>query len=139
MQTHNLVIFRIVTELGNSTINLKTLEKLPFQSICGILTHLACFQFGATKEEFQSIGNYNKISPLVSELCLQTFHYIAIISQTFRDSFCCQAGQVSCTECLCGHVPLFMLLNQCLTISLLVLVSLVWKEKLILYEFYTMF
>lgn len=61
----------------------------------------------------------------MSELCLQTFHYIVIISQTCRDSFCCWPGQVYCPECLCGHVPLFIFLDWCLPISLLVFVRLV--------------
>lgn len=61
----------------------------------------------------------------MSELCLQTFHYIVIISQTPRDSFCCWPGQVSCPQCLCGHAPLFMLLDWCFPISLLVFVRLV--------------
>lgn len=93
------------------------------------------FSFELQREEFKSIGNYDKISQLVSELCLQTFHYIVIISQTFRDSFFLLLGR---KECLCGHVALFMLLGQRPPASLVVFVSLVRKEKLILHESHTL-
>lgn len=64
----------VVTKLGDSIMNFKTLENLPLKGIRGYSRDIwLVFSFELQREEFKTIANYNKVFQLVSEH-LQTFH-----------------------------------------------------------------
>lgn len=64
----------VVTELGDSIMNFKTLENLPFKGMQEYSRDIwLVFSFELQRKEFKTIANYNKIFQLLSER-LQTFH-----------------------------------------------------------------